>query len=186
MKKFILLVSILFTTLLFVSCSKDDDTALPEPVNEEEVITTLTATLEPAGEGTTITLQFQDLDGDGPNAPVVTVSGNLTAGVTYNGKIVLLNEMESPAKDITVEVEEEDLDHQFFYTIGSGLYVTMSYENNDSEGNPLGTEFTLVAGAASSGALTFTLRHEPTKPNTGLDDAGGETDITAPFNLTIE
>ena len=185
MKKFNLLVSILFTTLLFVSCSKDDE-ALPEPVNEEEVITTLTATLEPAGEGTTITLQSQDLDGDGPNAPVVTVSGNLTAGVTYNGKIVLLNEMESPAKDITVEVEEEDLDHQFFYTIGSGLNVTTSYENNDSEGNPLGTEFTLVAGAASSGALTFTLRHEPTKPNTGLDDAGGETDISVTFNLTIE
>ena len=186
MKKFNLLASILFTTLLFVSCSKDDDTALPEPVNEEEVITTLTATLEPAGEGTTITLQSQDLDGDGPNAPVVTVSGNLTAGAIYNGRIVLLNEMGSPAKDITEEVEEEDLDHQFFYTIGSGLNVTTSYENNDSEGNPLGTEFTLVAGAASSGDLTFTLRHEPTKPNTGLDDAGGETDISVTFNLTIE
>ena len=78
------------------------------------------------------------------------------------------------------------MDHQFFYTIGSGLNVTTSYENNDSEGNPLGTEFTLVAGAASSGDLTFTLRHEPTKPNTGLDDAGGETDISVTFNLTIE
>lgn len=26
--------------------------------------------------------------------------------------------------------------------------------------------------AASSGSLTFTLRHEPKKPNTGLGDAG--------------
>ena len=185
MRKLIFLATVLFTTLLFVSCSKDDDST-PEPVNEDEVITTLTATLVPAGQGTTITLKSQDLDGDGPNAPVITVSGNLSAGVIYNGTIELLNEMESPAEDITEEVEEEDLDHQFFYTIGGGLDVTTSYENNDSEGNPLGTEFTLVAGAASSGALTFTLRHEPTKPNTGLDDAGGETDIAVTFNLTVE
>ena len=185
MRKLNFLATVLFTTLLFVSCSKDDDST-PEPVNEEEVITTLTATLVPAGQGTTITLKSQDLDGDGPNAPVITVSGNLSAGVIYNGTIELLNELESPAEDITEEVEEEDLDHQFFYTIGSGLDVTTSYENNDSEGNPLGTEFTLVAGAASSGALTFTLRHEPTKPNTGLDDAGGETDIAVTFNLIVE
>ncbi len=185
MRKLNFLATVLFTTLLFVSCSKDDDST-PEPVNEEEVITTLTATLVPAGQGTTITLKSQDLDGDGPNTPVITVSGNLSAGVIYNGTIELLNEMESPAEDITEEVEEEDLDHQFFYTIGGGLDVTTSYENNDSEGNPLGTEFTLVAGAASSGALTFTLRHEPTKPNTGLDDAGGETDIAVTFNLTVE
>lgn len=185
MRKLNFLATVLFTTLLFVSCSKDDDST-PEPVNEEEVITTLTATLVPAGQGTTITLKSQDLDGDGPNPPVITVSGNLSAGVIYNGTIELLNKLESPAEDITEEVEEEDLDHQFFYTIGSGLDVTTSYENNDSEGNPLGTEFTLVAGAASSGALTFTLRHEPTKPNTGLDDAGGETDIAVTFNLTVE
>jgi hypothetical protein len=185
MRKLNFLATVLFTTLLFVSCSKDDDST-PEPVNEEEVITTLTATLVPAGQGTTITLKSQDLDGDGPNPPVITVSGNLSAGVIYNGTIELLNEMESPAEDITEEVEEEDLDHQFFYTIGGGLDVTTSYENNDSEGNPLGTEFTLVAGAASSGALTFTLRHEPTKPNTGLDDAGGETDLAVTFNLTVE
>lgn len=185
MRKLNFLATVLFTTLLFVSCSKDDDST-PEPVNEEEVITTLTATLVPAGQGTSITLKSQDLDGDGPNAPVITVSGNLSTGVIYNGTIELLNEMESPAEDITEEIEEEDLDHQFFYTIGGGLDVTTSYENNDSEGNPLGTEFTLVAGAASSGALTFTLRHEPTKPNTGLDDAGGETDISVTFNLTVE
>ncbi len=32
----------------------------------------------------------------------------------------------------------------------------------------------------------FTLRHEPTKPNTGLADAGGETDIAVTFNVTVQ
>ena len=67
-----------------------------------------------------VVLSFQDLDGDGEDAPVIN-SGDLAAGVTYNGSIELLNETESPAEDITEEVEEEDLDHQFFYTVGSGL-----------------------------------------------------------------
>lgn len=185
MKNLKFLASIILATLLFVSCSNDDDNT-PELVNEEEIITTLTVTLTPAGVGTPITLQTRDLDGDGPDAPVITVSGNLTAGVTYNGVIVLLNETESPAENITLEVVEEDDEHQFFYTIGDGVDVTTAYSNFDADGNPLGTQFALTAGAASSGTLTFTLRHEPTKPNTGLGNAGGETDIEVTFDIVIQ
>ena len=137
MKNVKFLATAIFATVLFVSCSNDDDT--PEPVNEEEVITTLTVTLSPNGGGTAITLQTRDLDGDGPNAPVVTVSGSLATGVTYSGTIVLLNETVNPPEIITEEVEEENLDHQFFYTLGGGLDVTTAYSNFDDNGNPLGT-----------------------------------------------
>ncbi|MDJ0644426.1 MAG: type 1 periplasmic binding fold superfamily protein [Flavobacteriaceae bacterium] len=183
MKNYKLLSLIFLAFVVFTACS-DDDT--PDPVNEEEVITTLTVTLDPVGGGTSIELKSQDLDGDGPNDPVVTVSGPLANGVTYNGSIKLLNETESPAEDITLEVEAEDDEHQFFYTIGGGLDVTTTYTNFDGNSNPLGTEFDLTAGAASSGTLTFTLRHEPTKPNTGLGDAGGETDIAVTFDVTVQ
>ncbi|MBJ7879936.1 type 1 periplasmic binding fold superfamily protein [Gelidibacter salicanalis] len=184
MKKVKFLSTVVLATLLFTACSKDDDN--PEPVNEEEVLTTMTVTLTPQAGGTPIMLQTKDLDGDGPNAPEVTVSGNLTVGAIYNGVIVLLNETVSPPENITEEVEEEAKDHQFFYTIGSGLDVTTEPSNFDGDGNPLGTEFTLTATTASSGTLTFTLRHLPTKPNTGLGDAGGETDIAATFNVTVQ
>ena len=184
MKNMKFLTAALFTSILFIGCSKDDD-ARPLPVNEEEVITTLTVTLVPEGGGAEITLQTRDLDGDGPNEPVIT-TGNLATGVTYSGSIVLLNETVDPAENITDEVEEESNEHQFFYTPTAGLDVTTSGENPDSEGNKLGTEFTLVAGAVSSGTLTFTLRHEPTKPNTGLSDAGGESDIIALFNVAVQ
>lgn len=179
--KFLPILLMLLVTV--ASCSKDDD-PLPEAVNEEEVITTMEVTL--TSGASVITLKTQDLDGDGPNAPVVTVSGNLAAGTTYDGVMKFLNELESPAENITEEVEEEDLDHQVFFTVGSGLDVTTEYSNNDSAGNPLGTQFKLIAGSASSGNLTFTLVHEPTKPNTGLASAGGETDIDATFSITIE
>jgi len=184
MKNIKFLTLVLAVSTLFIGCSKDDD-ARPLPVNEEEVITTLTVTLVPNDGSTAITLQTRDLDGDGPNEPVIT-TGNLATGVTYSGSIVLLNESVNPAENITDEVEEESNEHQFFYTAAAGLDVTTSGENLDSEGNKLGTEFTLVAGAVSSGTLTFTLRHEPNKPNTGLNDADGETDISATFDVSVQ
>ncbi|WP_055437307.1 hypothetical protein [Lacinutrix algicola] len=188
--------NIKFLTLVFISilsfnaCSSDDD-AIPTPVNEEEVITTLNLTLTPQGGGTPIVIQMQDADGDGSDVPVFTYPGGLAAGfldagVTYDGEIELLNETENPAEDITEEVEEESDEHQFFYTASNNLDVTTTYTNFDNNGNNLGTEFTLEAGAVSNGTITFTLRHEPTKPNTGLSDAGGETDIEVTFSFEIE
>jgi hypothetical protein len=61
--------TVIFTTVLFVSCVNDS-----ELVNEEEVITTMNVTLVPEGGGTAVVLSFQDLDGDGPDAPDVNVS----------------------------------------------------------------------------------------------------------------
>ena len=103
-----------FALLVFTlfSCSNDDN---PAPVNEEEVITTIKVTL--VNGGNTITLQSQDLDGDGPNAPIVTVSGDLAASTTYLGSVKFLNELENPAEDITAEVEEEGVDHELFFVL---------------------------------------------------------------------
>ena len=184
MKTVKFLSTTIFATALIFSCSSDDDST-PEPVLEEEVITTMTITLTADGQADVI-LQTQDLDGDGPDLPVVTVSGNLSSNTNYSGSITLLNETEDPAENITEEIEEEDLAHQFFYSVGSGLDAQTDYNDADSEGNPLGLDFVLSTYSASSGSITFTLRHEPNKPNMGLEDAGGETDIEATFNVSIQ
>ena len=182
MKKVKFLTISIFAIALFASCSDDD---VPETVLPQEVITTLRLTLEPIGGGTDIVLEYRDLDADGPNPSVIDVSGNLAAGTSYNGAILLLNETVDPPENVTEEVDEEALEHQFFYTLGGDLNVTTEYENFDADGNPLGTELMLSAGEASSGTLTLTLRHEPNKPNSGLADAGGETDIEVTFNVAV-
>ena len=182
MKKVKFLTISIFAIALFASCSDDD---VPETVLPQEVITTLRLTLEPEGGGTDIVLEYRDLDADGPNPAVVIVSGNLAAGTSYNGTILLLNETVNPPENVTEEVDEEALEHQFFYTLGGDLNVTTEYENFDTDGNPLGTELMLSTGEASSGTLTVTLRHEPNKPNSGLADAGGETDIEVTFDVAV-
>ncbi|MEO9892670.1 type 1 periplasmic binding fold superfamily protein [Aurantibacter sp.] len=181
--RFIKTTIILTALVSFTACSDDDEN--PEVVNEEEVITTMNVTLIASG-AETITLQSQDLDGDGPNAPEITVSGNLTASTVYNGSIELLNETETPAEDITEEVEEEADEHQFIF-VSSGSVASTAYSDEDADGNPVGIEFTLTTGDAGTGTIQITLRHEPTKPNDGtLTGAGGETDIAQTFSLTVE
>ncbi len=190
MKKLKFLSMFLITGALLTSCSSDDD-ALPEPVNEEEVITTLTLSLVPEDGSATVVFTYRDLDGDGPNAPVTSISGNLSSNTSYSGSVRVLNELESPAEDITEEVEEEGDEHQFFYTMSSSLNATIVYDDEDENGRPVGITFNLVTGEASSGNLTVTLRHEPNKSAPGVSDgdianAGGDTDVEATFNVVIE
>ncbi|AWH75724.1 type 1 periplasmic binding fold superfamily protein [Dokdonia sp. Dokd-P16] len=186
MKNFRNYTLIALTAISLAACSSDDDADIPEIINEEEVITTVTLTLQSGSE--TIVLRSQDLDGDGPNAPTVTVSGDLDVSTVYNGSIEFLNETESPAEDITEEVVEESDEHQVFYTPSTGLDAAVTYEDFDGNGNPLGTIVTFTTGdTAGEGTLTVTLRHEPNKPNDGsLSDAGGETDVQVTFPVTVE
>ena len=175
----LLVIPVLFST----SCSNDD-----APVNEEEVITTVRTTL--TGGGQVITLTSRDLDGDGPNAPVVTVSGNLVAGTTYTGSTEFLNELEDPAEDITIEVQEEGADHQVFYQLPSSI-GTVTYTDTDANGRPIGLNFTLVAGTSgTTGTLTVTLRHLPNKTAMGvaagdITNAGGNTDAAVTFSVAV-
>ena len=183
MKNLKLIALLVIPAIFSTSCSNDD-----APVNEEEVITTVRTTL--TGGGQVITLTSRDLDGDGPNAPVVTVSGNLVAGTTYMGSTTFLNELANPAEDITAEVEEEGTDHQIFYQLASSL-GTVTYTDTDANGKPIGLDFTLVAGTSgTTGTLTVTLRHLPNKSASGvatgdITNAGGNTDAEVSFPVTV-
>ncbi|MDW7694794.1 hypothetical protein R9C00_08575 [Flammeovirgaceae bacterium SG7u.111] len=181
-----LFISLGLVMTFLSSCSDDPE---PEIPNEEELITTLTYTLTPVGGGTTVELKFKDLDGDGGDDPEIT-GGTLAANTTYEGSIELLNELESPAEDITEEVEEENDEHQFFYqTTVNGLSV--AYDDIDGDGNPVGLATKVATTTAGSGKLTVTLRHEPNKTADGVKDgditnAGGETDIEVTFDVEVK
>ncbi|MDR6968655.1 hypothetical protein J2X31_002681 [Flavobacterium arsenatis] len=179
----------LIALLSFNSCSNDDNSS--QPVNEEEVITTVTVTLTPEGGGTPVVLTSRDLDGDGPNAPVITSTGSISALTTYNGTVSLLNELTSPADNISLEVEEEGDEHQFFFSATGGLSGTFAYADEDVNGDPIGLKFKFTASAnPQSGNLTVILRHEPNKAGANvasgdITNAGGETDVQVTFPVTV-
>lgn len=166
------------------SCNNDD----PIAVNEEELITTITTTL--VADNQTVTLKSKDLDGDGPNKPVVTVSGNLLVNTTYTGSTTFLNESVSPVDDITVEVKEEGDEHQLFYQVQTAVGA-FTYTDADANGKPIGLAFTLRTGAsAATGDIVVTLRHEPLKSGDGVAagsivNAGGATDAQVTYPVVL-
>ena len=181
------MLAICATFLFAVGCEKDDEDPPVTPVNEEELITTAILTLVDQATSDTSEFRFTDLDGDGGNVPVI-VGGTLTAGSSYTGSIQLLNEIEG--EDITLEVMDEDLDHQFFYDTGN-TGITWTYTDQDSNGNPLGVTTMWNTAAAGTGVIKVTLRHEPDKNATGVSggditNAGGDTDIEVSLPVVVQ
>ncbi len=185
MKKSIQTFAMAAIAVLSMTSCEDDDA--PQIINEEEVITTVTYTLTNSTDNTDIiVLKSVDADGEGPNAPVETVSGPLTAGASYNGEVRFENELESPADNITLEVIEEGDEHEVFYTT-TVTGVSILKTDVDANGNPLGVTSTVTTGAAGTGSLSIVLRHAPTKPNDNtLTGAGGETDVQVTFNVSVQ
>lgn len=175
-----------FLLLTVSSCEKDD----PVIPNEEELITTVEYTLISVNNPQdSIVLQYKDIDGDGGSEPTI-VGGTLQANTEYTGTLELVNETTDPFTDITEEVLEEGVDHQFFF---SSTIMDISFEYNDSDDNddPIGIESMMITGDPGSGELTIILRHEPDKEADGvssgdISNAGGETDIEISIPIDIE
>ncbi|MGW8121043.1 hypothetical protein ACV07N_00175 [Roseivirga echinicomitans] len=178
-----------FAALLTVTACGSDD---PEPVNQEELITTLRVTFTGTGpnDGEVVVATFKDLDGTGGNPPEITDPVFLTANAAYDVSVVLLNETQSPAEDITKEVEEEADEHQLFF-IANNISLTYQYSDQDINDNPIGLEGNVVVSSAGSGTLQVLLIHEPNKNAIGVsagnpENAGGETDLSVTFNVVIQ
>jgi hypothetical protein len=186
MKKLQFIALALFTATLFSSCSDDGH---DHGTNEEELITTVITTLTSGNQ--TITLTSKDLDGNGPNAPVVTTSGDLTVNTNYTGSIQFLNESVSPSIDITKEIKEEGLEHQIFYQAAASIGA-FTYTDADTKGKPIGLAFTLrTAASPTTGTITVVLKHEPNKSASGvaggsMTNAGGATDASVTYNVVLK
>ncbi len=177
-------IGLLIIAAVAANCEKDD----PVIPNEEELITTVRYILTPNDGGPDRILRFQDVDGDGGSAPEIS-SDPLAANQTYMGTIELLNEQIVPAEDVTMEILEEDEDHQFFYESNvSGLMI--AYDDQDANGYPVGLKSIITTSDPGTGQITITLRHQPNK---GADEvsagvitnAGGETDIEVTFTVDV-
>lgn len=153
---------------------------------EEEVITTINIALTEDGNPANVVAgQWQDLDGDGGNAPVI--SGiTLENGKTYSGTIELLNEPEN--EDITDEIRAEKEEHQFYYTAEGNVAgrVTITVTDVDANNLPVGLQYSVAvsAGAVTSGSLNIILYHFADIAKTGTN-VSDETDIDIDIPITI-
>jgi hypothetical protein len=176
--------------LVISSCDKDEPTKQPDPVNQEELITTVRVVLTPVGGGSTVTLSYKDLDGDGPAVAENNVSGTFGLNKTYNGEIFVLDETKTPADNVSAAILVEAVDHQFFYqktgTLPSFEYTpaTEAANNYDSNGKPLGYKTKFVTTTAATGSLRVVLKHEGNKSAVGVAN-GDYTNATGASDFDI-
>jgi len=170
----------------------DDDDHHDHGPGEVQLITTLQAPLTPQGGGSSLTVQLQDLDGEGGNAPVVDRIV-VDAGTVYDGSIQELNELESPPEDITEEIREEAEAHQLFYeTLGGFAPATVAYADKESDyvtnsgaDHPVGLKFTLTVPAnARNGQFRVSQSHYDAGPKDGVTPSD-ETDIEVTFEVEV-
>ena len=136
------------------------------------------------GTSNSVTATFRDPDGEGGNAPVKFDEIILKPNAVYNTAITLQNESVTPAQEITSEIAEEADDHQFFFTATAGLNVTVAYEDKDSKNLPLGLKTKITTGAASTGKLRVTLKHQAGTKNNNIST--GETDVELDFTTKVQ
>lgn len=176
-----------------------------ENINDGEVITTVELTFTPAA-GAALVFSHADPENDGAPVidPIVLPIGAYTLGVRF------LNELEDPAEDITVEVDAESDEHQVL-VYGSGIdseatgdnaaaLAVIGYDDEDTNGLPVGLTHTVDATTAGTAELQLMLRHLPTENETvvkndavaddfasgGSTGIGGEVDADVTFPLTVQ
>ena len=172
-------LSVVAFAALLIAC--DDD---PEAVNEEELITTVQIDLfEGDSSAPSVTLEIIDEDGDGPNEPEFNQVGEIYTGTIYTAVATFLNEAESPAKDVTIEIEEEKNDHLICFSRTGAVSSVVAFDEDDNE-FPVGLVSTwTTANTPGAATVTLTLKHQPGIKNGNCNI--GETDVEVTFELSV-
>jgi len=174
----------------------DNPTKPIEGAGDPENISRVTITLTPTTTGAVQSSVIVDTDGTSlpkaPNAPVGTLT--LAKGVTYNGAITLLNDLDpNNVVDITAEVRKESNFHRFFYTVScAGVTVpdaSLDLDTQTPTAQPVGIRFQVVvpATAASTGSCSVRvqLRHWEQAKGNGLSASGFDTDLDVTFPASV-
>ncbi|MFD2934149.1 hypothetical protein [Spirosoma flavum] len=180
-KSFLLLIPV---GLLLGSCNKDEQTVAP--TDDNEAITTATLTLtNKALPGDIVTATVENLN---TTADFSKATLTLTANATYSGVVSLLDKTKTPTLDATEEIREKLNEHLFVYTPSTGLNLTVTNTDKDTNPSPgpysVGLTFEVVTKAASTGTLNVVLRHQPNVKNGTA--APGSSDLDTKFPVVIK
>lgn len=183
----------------FQACDSDD------PVKEDvpELITKVTLTFTPDGDGSPVIVTATDPDGAGLQPLEVDGVIELAANTTYSLEIALVNQLADPSApefDITSEVREEGDEHMFFFSWTGNVFSdpsgngnidnrndAVNYLDEDVNGLPLGLETSWTStDDLASGAFRIILKHQPELKSSTSDSSVGETDLDISFEISVE
>jgi hypothetical protein len=196
------LLAILFSVIIIIGCSNDDDVA-PEEENEVEVFTDVTLVFtNTADVNDVVTASAQDPDGTGIQELQILDAITLAADTEYKLTYEILNALDpADIEDIGSEILEEDNEHQFFFSFTENVFANptgngnidaaadpINYNDADENGNPVGLSITWTTSSTASSGASFTVRlqHQPDVKTATSGSNDGDTDFALTFALNIE
>ncbi len=193
--KQIITTAILASATILSSCEKNNiDPKKPQNNNAQELITSVVILgyNESNPSLNQFSFKWEDLDGDGGNAPTIDTI-LLDTGITYRVNILLLDKTKTPFDTISNEVIEEANEHQLFYTLNAVLTDKLSIEKLDFDTHnpalPLGLQVrvkpinTVQFTTPIIGSLNIVLSHYDGVPKTTIPSTESDIDITFPVKL---
>ncbi len=177
---------LLGASAMLVQCNKANDV---EPVDENELITTIRLSFMEAGVPTAQTFTYRDVDGDGGNPPATFEKIVLKANTTYTLNVGVLDESKTPSVDITKEILEDAAEHLFVFAPNPSTLLTYAYGDKDERNLPIGLKGTVSTGKAGMGKLKVQLRHQPPMGGNAVKDgtpSPGSDDVNLDFDLEIK
>ena len=194
------ILALLIMTITIVSCSDDDEA--PEEENEVEVITDVALVFTNTNDpNDVVRATAEDPDGEGVQDLIVDGAITLSTSTTYTLTYEIFNNLETPGEDIGEEIEEEDDEHQFFFSFTDGAFASptgngnvdnasdpLNYADTDDNGNPIGLETTWTTGANPLAGQNFTvvLKHQPEVKTATSGSTDGDTDFNLSFTLNVQ
>ena len=169
---------------MWSSCSKDEKN-VQAPVPDNEVITTVqlkvTNTADATDTATAKWVKLNPADTALPDLTHATLA--LKANATYNVQVKFLDESQTPAEDITLEVQDRANYHLVCFTPATALNLSVVATDHDTHtpALPIGLADLLTTTTASTGNLNVMLHHQPTL-KTGDCSLGS---IDADVNFTV-
>lgn len=190
-----LILSLISLTFLN-SCKKSDDASHPHDHASQEQITTLILRgfnkANPTNSKYVVFAKWEDLDGEGGNAPLID-SLILDTGISYSMDILLLDKTKTPYDTVSNEIIERGDIHQFFYTPSPTLLDKLIIERLDKDNKnpalPIGiqTQWNVLAKPSYtlpvSGTVNIVLSHYHSTPKTAIRSPESDIDISFPVKL---
>jgi hypothetical protein len=196
----ILSVAIILISIGFLYGCKSDD---PKKEDTPELITKATLTFTPIGGGTSVVASATDPDGDGVQDIAVDSDINLAPDTDYTLTITLINELADPSEpgyDISAEVDEEGIEHLFFFGWTNSVFFNpagngnidnrsdgINYNDSDENGLPIGLNTNWSSSVnAASGKFRVMLKHQPDLKSQTSTSSDGETDFDIEFIINVQ
>lgn len=192
------IIYVILITAFLLGCGEEDDEQIPQDADREqkEFITTVNLTFVEIGNpSNSIYVRWSNPDGFGsdriPDIQPNTIA--LKNQKRYLLNLELLNESD-PNNIVEVNnlIKDSSEEHQIFFTgeLVKNDNLSITYDDKDTNGNPLGLESEVLTLTPGSGSLVITLLHGLNKNTEAakkgiFEEIGGEIDLQLELNVTI-